>query len=271
LTELFGREREVARGGIAVDGRLDGQGEQVVLVRLDDRFQQVPFLLVLFLQADLVGAEQRHHGAVEAFVAGTGAAQRPEAHLAFGRVFGHAHFVGQVLEEGLGQVFGQMQIAGPGGGDLQAVEEQVFGGVGADQVEAQAVFDDLAALVDVDQAGFAVDLLAGRAGAFGRIEPGRELARVLTLPAVRLAALAHEAYNYVRPVAAGVERAVFDRQPGAGDVQVGAEQARVQLVPLFRGPGWPRASGSRRSTFLRRGRRPRRRLRSGLSARRRRL
>lgn len=28
-----------------------------------------------------------------------------------------------------------MQIAGPGDGDLQAVEEQVFGGVGADQVE----------------------------------------------------------------------------------------------------------------------------------------
>jgi hypothetical protein len=101
-------------------------------------------------------------------------------------------------------------------------EEQVFGGVGADQVEAQAVFDDLAALVDVDQAGFAVDLLAGCAGAFGGVEPGRELAGVLPLPAVRLAALADEVVGFVWPVAAGVERGVLDRQPCAGDVRVGA-------------------------------------------------
>jgi hypothetical protein len=131
-------------------------------------------------------------------------------------VLGDANLVGQVREKAIGQVFGQVQIAGPGGGDLQAVEEQVFGGVGADQVKAQAVFDDLAALIDVDQAGFAVDLLAGRAGPFGGVEPGRELARVLTLPAVRLAAVADEAVGFVGPMAAGVERGVLDRRPCAG-------------------------------------------------------
>lgn len=102
MTALFGRDREIARRGIAVDG----QGEQVVLGRPDDRFQEVPFVLGLYLQADLVGAEQDHHGAVEAFVAGAGAAQGPQAHLAFGRVLGEAHFVGQVLEKGVGQVLG---------------------------------------------------------------------------------------------------------------------------------------------------------------------
>jgi hypothetical protein len=67
-----------------------------------------------------------------------------------------------------------------------------------------------------------VDLLTGRTGAFGGVEPGRDLARVLPLPAVRLAAFADEVVGFVRLVAAGVEPGVLDRQPGAGDVQVGA-------------------------------------------------
>jgi hypothetical protein len=112
--EQFGREREVGWRGVEVDGRLDGQREQVVLVRLDDRFQEVPFFPGLFLQADLVGAEQGHYGAVQALVPGAGAAQDPEAHLAFGRVFGDAHFVGQVLEDGVRQVLGEVQAAGAG-------------------------------------------------------------------------------------------------------------------------------------------------------------
>lgn len=217
---------------IDFDLLIERQGKEVVLVRLDYRFQEVPFLLGLFLQADFVGAEQSHHGAVEALVAGAGAAQGPEADLTFRRMLGDAHFVGDVLEKRIGQVLGQVHIAGPGGGDLQAVEDQVFGGVGADQIEAQAVFDDLAALVDVDQAGFAVDLLAGRAGAFGGVESGRGLAGVLPDPAVGLAAVAHVVVGFVGPVAAGVERGVLDREPGAGHVRIGAEQERIQLVPF---------------------------------------
>lgn len=67
-----------------------------------------------------------------------------------------------------------------------------------------------------------MDLLAGRAGAFGGVEPGRDLARVLALPAVRLPALADVVVGFVRLVAAGVERGVLDLEPCAGDVRVGA-------------------------------------------------
>jgi hypothetical protein len=108
---------------------------------------------------------------------------------------------------------------------LQAVEAQVFGGVGADQVEAQAVFDDLAALVHIDQAGFAVDLLAGRAGAFGGVELGRDLGRVLPLPAVRLAALVDEVVGFVR------QREVF----GALFEQGGVGFLGVSFIPFAEG------------------------------------